>query len=594
MFIGTDRRITSIYVSLALLLLSQIPGHFRPAAMAARCLVIPQDVTQGTSNSSSLSGRVTSDSGHPIVGAQVTIRQVGAPTSTTATRVTKTQKDGRFKIGALTDVSYTVSASLPGYFTSWESADSPNMKVYKSGQSANIVLVKGGVVTGTITTVTATPLVAINVRAIKVSDADGRPVSRTFSMERQSDDRGIYRIYGLEPGNYIVVAGVDTERSVNHYRNQVPTYYPSETRSTAREIRVESGVENRGIDIIVRNDMVHSISGNVLAHLTSVVAVAASVGLFDSTTGLSVYETSLLMDKESNGFAIRGVRDGEYELLVQCYSCLPRSFSVKRIKVEGADITNVNVSLERAGSATGRIEVEQPNTEANSGCQGVDKRALGAPEVKGELDMTKTGAPTLLLPKTVNSKVNSGGEFALMNLRSGLYRITVKPGNDYLYLKSAVLLTKSTKSTVSSGSRERPRDLANDGLLVKPGDEIRDIVLMLAYGAAPVKGKVISDAGRQLVGVHLYLVPAEPKDADAISLYAETAVNDDGTFLLTNVIPGRYFVVAYAPDKTAFTSPRDVIWDTKRRVELRRMAAASKTSVTLRPCERVSELTVPY
>jgi hypothetical protein len=208
--------------------------------------------------------------------------------------------------------------------------------------------------------------------------------------------------------------------------------------------------------------------------------------------------------------------------------------------------------------------------------------------------VTKGSEPTLLLPKTVNSKVNSGGEFALINLRSGLYRITVKPGNDRLYLKSAVLLTKSAKSTVNSVSRGRPRDLANDGLLVKPGDEISDIVLTLAYGAASVKGKVISDAGRQPVGVHLYLVPADPKYADAISLYAETAVNEDGTFLLTNVIPGRYFVVAYAFDQTAFTSPRDVIWDAKRRVELRRMAAGRKVSVTLRPCERVSELTVPF
>jgi hypothetical protein len=594
MFVGTDRRITSVFSFLTLLLLSQIPGHFRPTAMAL-CLIVPQEVKQGASKSDSLSGRVTSDSGHPIVGARVTIRQVGAATSTTATHVTKTERNGRFKIEALPNGSYFVSASLPGYFVKRESADSPNVRIYRSGESANIVLVKGGVVTGTISTVTATPLAAINVRAIKVSDPDSRPVAQTFSMERQSDDRGIYRIYGLEPGNYIVVAGIDTERSINHYRNQVPTYYPSETRSAAREIRVEPGVENNGIDIIVRNELAHNISGIILAHLTKTVAVAASVGLFDSATGLSVYETSLLLDKDSKGFAIRGVRDGEYELLVRCYSCLPGSFSVKRVKVEGADITNLSVSLESVGSASGRIEVEPPSPEANSlGCQGVDEHALGTSEVKGELDMTKESEPTLLLPKSVTSKANSGGDFALISLRRGRYRITVKPDNDYLYLKSAVFLSKSAKSTLNTVSRERPRDLANDGLLVKPGDEISDIVLTLAYGAASVKGKVISDAGRRSFGVHLYLVPAEPKYADTISLYAETSVNGDGTFLLANIIPGRYFVVAYDLDQTPFTSPRDVIWDATRRVELRRMAAGGKISVTLRPCERVSELTVPY
>ena len=90
----------------------------------------------------------------------------------------------------------------------------------------------------------------------------------------------------------------------------------------------------------------------------------------------------------------------------------------------------------------------------------------------------------------------------------------------------------------------------------------------------------------------MYLVPAETKYADAVSLYAETSVNADGTFLFANITPGSYFVVAQAPSQT--TSPRDVIWDVRQRAELRRMAATSKLSVTLRPCERVSELRVPY
>jgi len=581
MFARTNRRITSVYAFLTLLLLSQTPGHFRPLAIATRHLTIQQYVSQGALNSNLLTGHVTSDSGHPLVGARVTIRQVDGPAGAAATRVTTTERDGQFKVGTIPDASYIVSASLPGYFTSREPADASKVKRYRAGESANIVLAKGGVITGTITTVTATPLVATNVRAIKVSEPDGRPVVAKFSMERQSDDRGIYRIYGLEPGNYIVVAGVDSERGVNQNRNQSPTYYPSETRSTAREIRIEPGAENTDIDIVVWNDTGHNISGNIRAHLNNAVAVAASVGLFEATTGLSVYESSLLINKESKGFVIPGVRNGEYELRVQCYSCLPHSFSVKRIKVEDADVTNLTLSLERFGSATGRIVVEPPGAETNAiGCRGVDKHPLATADVNGELDVTKGSEPPLLLQKAVTSKVNSGGEFALLNLRSGLYRISVKPGNDYLYLKSALLLNK--------------KDVANDGLLIKPGDEISNITLTFAYGAALVKGKVISDAGRQRVGLHLYLVPAEGKYADVLSLYSETEVKEDGTFALANVMPGRYFLVAYKFDPAALASPRDVIWDTKRRVGLRQMAAAGKVAVTLRPCERVSDLTVPF
>ena len=68
---------------------------------------------------------------------------------------------------------------------------------------------RGGAITGTVTNAMGEPVVAVRVRATMIRDARGEsprlPV--LISSEQPTDDRGIYRIYGLRPGTYIVSAG---------------------------------------------------------------------------------------------------------------------------------------------------------------------------------------------------------------------------------------------------------------------------------------------------------------------------------------------------------------------------------------------------
>ena len=66
-----------------------------------------------------------------------------------------------------------------------------------------------------------------------------------------TDDRGIYRAYGLQPGVYIVSidSGDGLQPSARHY--------PSATRDTATEINVRSGEEVSGVDIPSRRPRTH-------------------------------------------------------------------------------------------------------------------------------------------------------------------------------------------------------------------------------------------------------------------------------------------------------------------------------------------------
>lgn len=68
----------------------------------------------------------------------------------------------------------------------------------------------------------------------------------------------------------------------------------------------------------------------------------------------------------------------------------------------------------------------------------------------------------------------------------------------------------------------------------------------MAEGAATVSGRVIAgQAGVSLpTNLRVHLVPAEPEASDYILRYAEKRAEPDGDFSLTNIAPGKYWILA--------------------------------------------------
>ena len=107
-----------------------------------------------------------------------------------------------------------------------------------------------------------------------------------------------------------------SDRVFRHTRAMSPTYHPSSTRDTATEIAVTSGSEATGVDIRYRGERGHAVSGSV-SSLTEppsfynnvwVSLTCFSTGNFKSGIGRRPGENN-------NTFEIRGVPDGEYEIV---------------------------------------------------------------------------------------------------------------------------------------------------------------------------------------------------------------------------------------------------------------------------------------
>src|SRR5262249_58863460 len=106
---------------------------------------------------------------------------------------------------------YGTSASAPVYITPPPIEDGESSGVYHIGDVADITRVRGGVITGKVTNAVGEPLTGVSVNAIRVGgldgEADNQLVFQGFGRNWRTDDRGVYRVYGLIPGSYIVQAG---------------------------------------------------------------------------------------------------------------------------------------------------------------------------------------------------------------------------------------------------------------------------------------------------------------------------------------------------------------------------------------------------
>ena len=313
--------------------------------------------TEGTTTGK-ISGHVVNDAGQPLAEALVTVRTYGFGA---ANRTTTTERDGSFQVTGLDSVAYLISASFPGYVPAPRDPDINPIGYYRVGESVRLDMIKGGVITGTVSRSTGEPVVVVPVRAYMIRDSRGQPTRYgTPSQERTTDDRGVYRIYGLAPGTYLVAAGGgrSSAYNVSAYAADAPTYAPSSTRDTAAEIVVHTGEEIADVDIRYRGETGHAVSGVVNSKLTTDQPQGFSITLVSTLSQLSY---SSFQPPGERGFSIYGVADGDYDVIAQSFLPATAEWILsepRRIKVRGADITGIELTASTLGSIRGRVMLE--------------------------------------------------------------------------------------------------------------------------------------------------------------------------------------------------------------------------------------------
>src|SRR5262249_52422726 len=127
----------------------------------------------------------------------------------------KTDENGRFRITKVAAGAYFVRTIAPGFTSTSETAFEPQGKTLnladgEAVENMDLELKRGGVITGRVVDTKGRPLVEEGVELFKV-DKDGKREYfqlDNFYQINSTDDRGVYRIYGLPEGRYLVHVGI--------------------------------------------------------------------------------------------------------------------------------------------------------------------------------------------------------------------------------------------------------------------------------------------------------------------------------------------------------------------------------------------------
>lgn len=544
--------------------------------------------TADTTAGDAITGKVVNESGQPIAGALVQVRAVGA---SGMGHVTSTSPEGEFRLTGLDRAAYSVSASMPAYVLAPRDPSSTPQPTYHLGDAVTLTLIKGGVVTGTVTNANGEAVVAVNVRVQMSRDANGRRVPNGFSREKATDDRGIYRIYGLLPGTYVVSAGgpntyVAPERDA--FDTDVPTYAPSATRDTATEISVRSGEEVSGVDIRYRGEQGRSVSGEIKTPAD----VAVNIILSASGDGAVPWTTSTYYQGDGR-FMFHGIADGEYQLLAMSYArggSREVSAAVKKIVVRGADVSGIELVPVPLATVSGRVVLEESKLSECSDKQRPQFNEVVVSAWHNDNEAAKE-TPATLWSIGAPVPADADGNFTLRNLAGGDYYFATRLTAKYWYLQSISLAPAASVATKGPG---KPVDTTVGWTKLKPGERLSGLTVTLAQGAASLRGQLVSENQQVPEKLFVYLVPSESEKA--VLRYYAAPVTPDGKIALHNIAPGHYWVVAQrftedvATPLTLLRRPDAA----EARARLRREAEAAKTEVELKPWQNVVDFQLPF
>jgi hypothetical protein len=240
--------------------------------------------------------------------------------------LTKTSDpQGRFRFDAVPAGSYLAEISRPGLPTvqygqrlSGQAGTPIDVREGSTVNGIDFVLGTGTAIAGTIWDEYGEPVQGATIRALQIQRVDGRTLAASVPgiQMRPSDDRGGYRLFGLLPGRYLVVADLDGSPGRGDpapHGGYGPTFYPGVTNvSAALPVALDRG-DAIGIDFSFQDEPAARVAGT--AHDSEGRPVSGGVLLAVSErSGAIMLEPRLAPLGRDGSFAFENVPAGDYVL----------------------------------------------------------------------------------------------------------------------------------------------------------------------------------------------------------------------------------------------------------------------------------------
>jgi protocatechuate 3,4-dioxygenase beta subunit len=508
----------------ALLLLLGTSAHaFARQAAAA---------TPPAKDPATVSGRVTNAGGGPARDVPVVLMPAERVSQMKPVARGSTDEEGRYKLTNVPPGRYRLTAVSPGYVFAeagaggWQSGKVVNVAPGDELKDLDFTLVRGGAVTGRVTDADGKPVVEELVTLVPADPRARGEGQYARPSAAATDDRGVYRAWGLAPGRYLVYAG--SSREENWRRGDFDagafypkTFYPSVSdESQARAVEVAAGGEAGDFDITLpKLTRTFKASGRVSDEEGRPVA-GVTIALGPMAAGAKRFNGNVstgAKTDERGEFVVRGLLPGDWGVWASAGEVYGgesqgASYSDAAVfEVTDSDVSGLEIKMRRGAEVSGVITLE-----------GVSDPAVLAKFRELRLGAWVNTGDSAGVPNYAQIKAGADGSFRLTGLRPGRLMLDLEwprpKGFSLLYVKR-------------DGVEQR------EGLEVRAGERVKNVQVAYAYGAAVVRGEVEFRGGARPAGVTYVVHALRPGGLVA----GEPAALDSlGRFQIENLSAGEY------------------------------------------------------
>jgi hypothetical protein len=162
----------------------------------------------------SISGKVTVK-GKGVAGVSVCARAPQSGGRPDRALVAETDDQGNYRLSNVALGEYEVIPASPQFaLIGFETIKRVLLSEGEAVQNIDFALVRGGVITGKVVDAEGRPVIEEMIEIVVAEGANGQVMVQLNPSSPATDDRGVYRAYGLPPGKYKVAAGADEKSHV--------------------------------------------------------------------------------------------------------------------------------------------------------------------------------------------------------------------------------------------------------------------------------------------------------------------------------------------------------------------------------------------